>query len=87
MPYIEPSKRLRLDPFIKDLDQKIDTIGELAYVIYVLSLRYLNATGQRFSTMATIYGCLKYVTDTFKSNKMDPYEANKRIINGDVEVF
>lgn len=91
MPYIKEPYRVILDPLINDLSEKIKSLykedlllfpGLLNYCITKLSLT--TSPGIRYSTIATITGVLKNVSDEFYRRIGITYENKQCEDNGDV---
>jgi hypothetical protein len=82
MPYIENDQRVKFDTCIDKLATRIDTDGELTYVIYRLLLRFCELR-RCYSTFATIMGVLSCLKDEFYRKEIAPYEDIKIKENGD----
>ena len=85
MPYVDKSKRRKLDPLLEPLLLECRYPGDLAYVITKLALAQVeNQGGKRFSNMATVDGILGLVQHEFRRKYVDPYEDGMCYANGDV---
>lgn len=87
MPYIEQSRRDKLDPFIKILTEEIMyqgfEIGDLNYIIYNLVLFYFRAE-KRYKTIAGVTGVLENVKQEFYRKIAASYEDEAIEKNGDI---
>lgn len=91
MPYIEQSKRKKLDPVLRELDVVLEQLGDVDgdynYVISCLLWRMLKRT-RRYTTMNKIKGVLASVRDEFNRRFVDPYEdLVARPKNGDIDPY
>lgn len=59
--------------------------GELNYVISRLVRRYVEQNGRCYRTMNEVVGVLDLAKHEFQRRVIDPYEDEKRAINGDIE--
>jgi len=82
MPYIQESQRKPLDEHILELTLKIDTPGELAYVVFRLMRAYWFVQPS-FSRWAQLRGAVEDQIDEFRTRFIEPYEQQKQDENGD----
>lgn len=83
MPYIAQSARERLTPYLVDLERKVFSTSDLAYVVFYL-LHRLYARRPGFATWAALRGTIDDQVDEFRRRVVAPYEDQKREENGDV---
>lgn len=76
MPYIKPERRVLPMP-------KIENVGDLTYIFYVLSLKYFKEH-HNFQGIADIRAALLSTFDEFNRRYAHPYEDQKIKENGDV---
>lgn len=88
MPYISQQKRDKIDIFIDDLIEELETksflIGDLAYIIYRICLGYLNDCNYEghFSVYNSVIGVLESVKLELYRKRVAPYEDTKEMENG-----
>lgn len=79
MPYIKQSAA---DEISKG--RKLETPGELNYVITVMCLDYLDSKGLSYQTINDIVGALEGAKMEFYRRAAAPYEDKKILEHGDV---
>lgn len=84
MPYIAKEKREDLYTEINLLNQDIETIGQLNYVITTLCLKFLQPEQASYADYNQIIGVLECVKQEFYRRACAPYEDKKKEENGDV---
>ena len=85
MPYVDKSKRRKLDLLLEPLLLEHLCTGDLAYVITKLALAQVeNQGGRRFGNMATVDGILGLVQHEFRRKYVDPYEDGMCYAHGEV---
>ena len=84
MPYIKIEYRARLDGFINRLSTRIDTAGDLNYVITKLLNNEVTKKGECYATYNTLMGVLTCASNEFYRRKVSIYEDKKIQENGDV---
>ena len=85
MPYIASARResfLGFENQVKDL--RIDSAGELNYLITKLMLTYLATHGENYRIMNEVIGALECAKAEFVRRKLIPLEQAKCVENGDV---
>jgi len=85
MPYIASARRESFMGFenqVKDL--RIDSAGELNYLITKLMLTYLATHGENYRIMNEVIGALECAKAEFVRRKLIPLEQAKCVENGDV---
>lgn len=81
MPFIDHDSRCILGPIVDELADKVKTPGDLAYVIY----RVMNRNAKCWTEYSTWAGTVFLTLLEHFSEKVRPYEDNKKKMNGDVE--
>ena len=85
MPYIQEADREMFMDLLHEIDQhKIETPGELNYLITNLIVRYLQVNGLSYQNCNDILGALDGASKEFYRRVVAPYEHDKIKINGDV---
>ena len=101
MPYIDPSSRAKLDPFIDQLadalaaevvqeGDELKYAGKLTYVIMRLSLLVIEkifGTKLKYMNIALLLGIMESVKLEFYERLGAEAERDKRRLNGDVDVI
>jgi hypothetical protein len=85
MPYIANARRedfLGFENQAKGL--RIDSAGELNYLLTKLMLLYLAQHGENYRIINEIIGALECAKTEFIRRKLIPLEEAKRVENGDV---
>jgi len=83
MPYITQNDRYKFDVALIALP-RIETAGELNYLITQLARKYILDHGLRYEHINAIRGALVCVGDEFYRRVIAPYEDKKIAENGDV---
>lgn len=87
MPYIKTKDRLRLQPSLQELRRlmkKNITVGELNYLITMLSNYYLESKKESYATYNDIVGALESAKLEMYRRRVVNYEKVKIRQNGDV---
>ena len=79
MPYILKDRRSCLVPA-----GKVETIGELNYMMTALAVRYIRDHGLGYEQINAVMGVFACAAQEFYDRVAKPYEAKKRKKNGDV---
>jgi hypothetical protein len=82
MPYINPEKRQELDGIVDELSSKIESGGDLNYVITRLAHRRLQELGHRYGSMEQVVGTLECAKMELYRVVAAPYEDIKIEENG-----
>lgn len=89
MPYIPKEEREMYAEMLDDLCFKLEeqghTSGHVTYVLYMIVARWFKAE-PRYNTIAKIRGCLIGTLAEFDRRAAAPYEDQKVIENGDVDL-
>ena len=85
MPYIASARRESFQDFLeKTKNLRIDTAGELNFLIVQLTLTYLSQHGENYRIMNEIIGAIECAKMEFVRRKLIPLEKAKCTENGDV---
>ena len=84
MPYIAKSDRVKFKEDISEIASKIETDGELNYVISRICHEFIKTHGKRYSTLNTVHGVLNCVDKELYRRITSPYEDEKIKQNGDI---
>jgi hypothetical protein len=84
MPYILQSDRKRLNTLISKLSDKIQTEGDLNYVITSLLHKEVDNAGECYATYNKLMGVMDCASREFYRKKVAPYEEKKILDNGDI---
>lgn len=84
MPYIEPSRRKKMDNEIEYLSTFTECGGDLNYIFARLVTLFVAERGKNYSTLSEAKAALTDCADEFYAVVMRPYEEAKRRTNGDV---
>jgi hypothetical protein len=88
MPYIVNARREDFQDFLEKVKGlRIDTAGELNYLLTQLMLTYLAQHGENYRMMNEIIGAVECAKAEFIRRKLIPLEEAKRAENGDVFVM
>jgi mRNA-degrading endonuclease YafQ of YafQ-DinJ toxin-antitoxin module len=82
MPYIEKQSRKKFDKDSKKLSQKIESAGELNYVITSLLHNYVEKKGLNYNILNEVQGVMSCATFEFNRVIISPYEDKKIQENG-----
>jgi len=83
MPYITETQRQKFDIFIKNMP-KIEDPGELNYIFYKISLKYLEGKGESYQTYNDIAGVFSCCDKELYRRRTVLYEGKKINLNGDI---
>ena len=85
MPYIKQSERLDIDFCLSDIEECLNSTGELNYAITRLLLKYVERMGgPSYSVYNAANGTLGNVDKEFYRRYVAPYEDKKMLENGDL---
>lgn len=85
MPYIANARREDFLPLMKIIGEtRIDTSGELNYLVTQLMLTYLAQHGENYRIQNEIIGAVECAKAEFIRRKLVPLEVQKCADNGDV---
>jgi hypothetical protein len=89
MPYIQQSDRDKFN--LQSVEgqpviplEKIETCGELNYIITLICHNYIKRKGLRYQNINDVMGALEGAKTEFYRRVAAPYEDQKIIENGDV---
>lgn len=86
MPYIKQSERESYLPVLAAfVDMTEDRPAHLAFAIMSLCVGYLRKAGVSFATLKDVIGVLETTKLEFAARRLQPYEEEKRLQNGDIE--
>jgi hypothetical protein len=87
MPYIDQNSRgkyAKITNQIYDLE-KIETKGDLEYLVFVLMQKFMKTREFRYSTLHEVVYAVMHCADEYRRRFLDKREDEARIKNGDVE--
>jgi len=84
MPYIEQKRRIDLAEDLEAISRKIESCGELNYVITNLCINFLKRKGKNYQNINEVVGVLECAKLEFYRRLAGIYEDSKIISNGDV---
>ena len=85
MPYISPPRRESFSRFKQSVKEtRIDSPGELAYIICWACDHYVGQHLMEFALLNGVVGVLESCKIEFVRNMLVPYEQGKQAGNGDV---
>jgi len=85
MPYITPQRKEAFAEFKHAIDAlRIDSAGELNYLITTLALTYLEQHGEAYKALNEVVGAMECAKLEFYRRRVVPLEESKRVENGDV---
>lgn len=85
MPYIEKKDRSKFDDYISGIRQeRINTPGELNYLVSMLVQKYIECNGLRYQQINDVVGALEGAKLEFYRRVASTYEDNKIASNGDI---
>jgi hypothetical protein len=88
MPYIGQARREAFNDFLeKTRGLRIDTAGELNFLITQLMLTYLKQHGENYRMLNECIGAAECAKAEFIRRKLIPLEEAKRAENGDVFIL
>ena len=86
MPYIKQEERWDLNNQLLKLSMSIETLGQFTYVIYVLSLKFLQHMGISYANYASILGALTCTLQELYRKEVSVYEDEKELQNGSIKI-
>ncbi len=85
MPYITPQRKEAFAEFKHAVDElRVDSPGELNYLVTMLALAYLNQHGETYRTLNEVIGAMECAKFELYRRRVTPLEESKREENGDV---
>jgi len=84
MPYILKAERPKFAEAINELSQRIETEGDLNYIITRLLHNEVTKRGKRYAVLNMLLGVLDAASKEFYRRVVGPYEDVKAKENGDV---
>ena len=87
MPYITPNEREKFEPELEKLRDCIMvgiSKGDMTYVFYSLSKKYIDVTGKSYTNISTVISSLIDAAEELRRRELNPYEDQKITDNGDV---
>lgn len=85
MPYIKVKDRLKFASLLGAIDiTKIDTKGELEYIIFYIMKHYMRDKDYRYSTLHDCTYAVQHCSDEFRRRFLDTRENEALSENGDV---
>lgn len=85
MPYITNARREDFQDFMEKVKElRIDTAGELNYLLTQLMLAYLKQHGENYRILNECIGAIECAKAEFIRRKLIPLEETKCAENGDV---
>lgn len=87
MPYVDQISRgkyAKITNQIYDVD-KIETKGDLEYLIFSLMKKFMSTREFRYSTLHDCVYAAMHCADEFRRRFLDKREDEARITNGDIE--
>ena len=83
MPYIKHADRLNYN-YLLDQFKKIDSKGELEYIIFSLMQIYMRDKDWRYSTLHDCVYAAAHCSDEFRRRFLDKREDEAILENGDI---
>jgi len=88
VPYIKKNDRKKIDNAVEDLSKLLGNAGEFNYAFTSLIHHYLNGSGKmRYQYLNEMIGMLECCKLELYRKILVPYENEKIITNGDVEII
>lgn len=86
MPYITSLDRVPYNLCLDDLKRQLagKPLGHLTYVLFTLMVSWAGNQRFDYSTLSSTCAAASDASTEFRRRFVDPYEDNKREINGDV---
>ena len=84
MPYIPQKAREPLDPYIGDLGDYINDVGQLNYAISQLCIEFAARQGSNYAAFNATIGVLESAKLELYRRHVAPYEDIKMAENGDL---
>ena len=87
MPYIDPKEREQYEDGIALLYENLPDgpKGHLTYVLFSIAKDWTNTFPNNYQTISDACAALRDAEHELRRRILDPYEDNKREINGDCE--
>jgi len=83
MPYIKDTERKKFAYALLSMP-KIETKGELEYIVFSLMMKYRNSKEERYSHLHDCTYAVQHCADEFRRRFLDKREDEAREINGDI---
>ena len=86
MPYVDKDSRKKyevVDKAIASLD-KIETKGDLEYLVFRLMVKFMASREKRYSTLHDVVYAVAHCSDEYKRRFLDKREEEARETNGDI---
>lgn len=87
MPYIKSEDRPLLDELVEKLAKRINSSGDLNYVITSLLHHEVVTVGKNYENLNRLQGVVDCVGKEFYRKVVSPYEDLKIKINGDLNIL
>jgi hypothetical protein len=87
MPYIKQEDRAKYAKItnqIYDLE-KIETKGDLEYLVFVLMKKFMVTREKRYSTLHEVVYAVMHCADEYRRRYLDKREDEARETNGDID--
>lgn len=87
MPYINEERRIVYKNSFKDIhddSKRIDTKGDLEYLVFKLMKKYMIDKDYRYSTLHDVVYAVQHCADEFRRRFLDKRENEAREQNGDI---
>lgn len=85
MPYIERTRRLKIDRGLDTVIPEIHSVGDLNYAITRMAVSYMRRVEMTYERANSVVGVLTCAALELYRVHVAPYEDRKRAENGDVE--
>jgi hypothetical protein len=88
MPYVKPEDRKKYDKVIEAIKnlEKIDTKGDLEFIVFYLMRAYMVKREARYSTLHDVVYAVQHCADEFRRRFLDKREDEAKELNGDIEL-
>lgn len=86
MPYVDQNSRAKYSTItnqIYDLE-KIETKGDLEYLVFVLMKKFMSTREFRYSTLHEVVYATMHCADEYRRRYLDKREDEARETNGDI---
>ena len=84
-PYINEDRRAHFQEFVDQAKHtRIDSAGELNYLLTEIALEYVNQHGMNYRVMNEVIGAMECAKIELYRRKLAPYEDEKKLAHGDV---
>ena len=89
MPYITERERENFDGFIEEIQSRINTWGQLNYVVTRITLDFFLklSLDLGYDRCQAMKGFFRSLSDEFENRVMGPYEKMKCALNGDIPEY